>query len=96
MLSTVDGASVNAPPLTGLYSVTLTISNETTYTVTGTIFGFAYEDSGTVTKKSDTVYTLTNAYDESTDYTLDGDKLSYTEVDEDDPSDTTVYVFKRD
>jgi hypothetical protein len=86
-LSTVNGVAA----ATVMYNMTMTVSNGATYVVTATVWGFPANESGTVAAKSANIYTFTDSDGEATDYTLDGDKLSGTEVDKD--GDSTAYVF---
>ncbi len=74
VLYSVDETPVSY--LDGQFNLTLTVSNENTYTSAGILSGAEFSDSGTVNKKSDSVYTFTDGDGESTDYALDGDDLS--------------------
>jgi hypothetical protein len=83
-LSTVDGT-----PATALgVNMVMTVSDSATYAKTGKYGSNDISEKGTVTAKSDTVYTFTSSSGNAVDYTLKGDTLTGTDLDDD-----TTYVF---
>ena len=58
-MTSIDGKSAEA--WGGLYTMTLTITNGTSYKTTGTVLGFRFSESGTFTAQSDSVYKFTSS-----------------------------------